>query len=571
MNDQAGRRERDQPQGDEQDQPQIREAEQKRSRFPGWIWSIPVAALGLVAWLLIRGWLSGGPTVEVIFPELANLRPDDTKVKFEDMDVGQVTEVHVAKDLKHMRVRLEMDSDMQNHLGPGTQFWIIGKQVGFANLTAIKAMIEGVSIGISPRPGKKQAHYEGLAEQPVIRWGETGTPFTLHASERGSIDPGTSIYYLGQKVGKVVDVKMTGPNAFDIEAFVDRPYDALVHAGSRFWRSGPVHLSMGANGPTVRFQSIPALFQGAIAFETPSGAEGPPAAAGAAFQLYDDEDAAKGAPDSDAVRYRVVFHNATGVPAQNAPVDLMGKRVGTVADSELQYNAGDGHLSVLATIVLEPTDIRLADNASWTNPRGQMDDLMRHLIGQGLRAELSKSPPLIGGLSVSLHMVPGKSGTLGEGAVPEIPTSEGGSIAGVVAQASDVMAKVNEMPLDQIANNLRDISQHLAKLTSSPELQATLTHIDRATDDIQQIAREAKQELPPALADLRRTVAEAQKSLAAAQDLISARGTAASTPGTEGLPQALYELSRAARAVRELADYLDRHPAALLVGRGANQ
>jgi hypothetical protein len=38
-------------------------------------------------------------------------------------------------------------------------------------------------------------------------------------------------------------------------------------------------------------------------------------------------------------------------------------------------------------------------------------------------------------------------------------------------------------------------------------------------------------------------------------------------PGSEALPETLYEITRTARALREPSDYLDRHPSAVLVGR----
>ena len=199
--------------------------------------------------------------------------------------------------------------------------------------------------------------------------------------------------------------------------------------------------------------------------------------------------------------------------------------------------------------------------------------MLRRLVAQGLRAELTKQPPLIGGEQVSLRIVPGNAGTLCDTCpVPEIPTTNGdGSIAGIETQASDILAKIDAMPLDQIGDNLRDISQHLAKLTSSPELPAIVQQLDRSAENIQRVTSDVSRQIPPALAELRRSVEEAQKSLASAQDLLSARGVAASTPGSTGLPETLYEIKDAARAVRELADLLNRHPTSLILGRGSGQ
>lgn len=540
----------------------------KRGWWPGWIWSIPVAALGLVIWLAIRSWSQGGPQVQVIFPEVANLKPGDTKVQFEGMDVGEVEESHLEPDLKHIRATLSLNADMRDHLGPGTAFWIIGKQLNVAHLSDLKAMITGVTIGISPKPGHKGDVYQGQAEAPVLGIGAKGTSFRLHAPDLGSLQRGTPIYYLGQQVGQVESQKMIDGRGFDITAFIDSSYDRFVHDGSRFWRAGPLHLSTGGNGPSVRFQSVPALFEGAIAFETPVGDTG---AADHDFPLYGSQDEAENAPDSRSIAYRVVFHDASGVPDKDAPVKLMGKRVGSVGDSKLRYDPAQGRMSVIATIMLDPSHIALPDGVTWNNPRAQMDDMMRHLIASGLHAELAASPPVIGGQLVSLRLVPGQAGALGDGPVPEIPTWEGGGVAGIMAGVSDVVAKVNQMPLSRIADNLHDISQHIAGLTGSPELRDTLHHIDRATANLQRVSKEARMQLPPALAELRRTVTEAQASLASANNLLSARGSTASGPGTEGLPETLYEISRTARSLRGLSDMLNEHPQALLTGRAGEQ
>ena len=88
---------------------------------------------------------------------------------------------------------------------------------------------------------------------------------------------------------------MTNASGFDITVFVDAPYDRLVHDASRFWRAGPLHLSSSGNGPSVQFQSVPALFEGAIAFETPSR-EAKETGAAHEFTLYGSKDEAENAP-----------------------------------------------------------------------------------------------------------------------------------------------------------------------------------------------------------------------------------------------------------------------------------
>ncbi len=458
---------------------------------------------------------------------------------------------------------------MDGHLGAGTQFWIIGKDLSLSHLSDIKSLISGVSIGVDPRPGDKQDEYQGLSQEPVLRYGEQGTTMTLLAEQLGSVQRGTPIYHRGIKVGEVVDYRMTGPEGFDISAFIDDPYTKLVGADTRFWRAGPIHLSTSSGGPSLQFQSIPALVEGAIAFETPGGTpNGPAATPGRRFTLYGSEDAAENAPGTQGIAYRAVFPHASGVPQAEAPVTLSGKRIGSVADSSLRYDPALGRLEVVTTIVLEPRRITLANGAAWSEPRTQMDDMLRHLIAGGLRAELSSSPPVIGSEQVSLLFVPGQpEAALGDGPVPEIPTTGGGGVAGIISEMDEVVAKVNAMPLPRIADNLEDISRSVARLTSSPALAETLRQVDRSTANLQRITRDMERDVPPVLNELRQTVREAQASLASAESLLSARGTAASTPDSETLPQTLHEITRTARALRELSDFLDRNPSAVLVGR----
>lgn len=551
---------------------QHRRAEQRRGWWPGWIWSVPLAALGLVAWLAVRSWTQSGPTVTVVFPMVADLRPDDTTVTFEGYKVGQVSAVTLEPDLRHMRAKLQLDADMRGDLGKGTQFWIIGRSPSIAHLSDIKALLSGVSIGIRPAPGTPQHTFEGLAQDPVLSYDAKGTMLTLHADKLGSIQAATPIYYLGEKVGEVQATRMTGARGFSLTAFIDSPFDQLVHDGSRFWRAGPIHLSTGGNGPSVQFQSVPALFQGAIDFETPQGAAaGPVAAGGHDFTLYDDEDSARNAPDAAGVAYRAVFPAASGVPDADAPVTLMGKRIGSVSDSALQYDAKHGALDVAVTMVIEPRSIARADGAQWGSGRAQMDDMLRTLIGQGLRATLTNSPPVLGSEQVALRMVPGEKGTLGDGPVPEIPTTQGGSVSGLIAQASGVVAKIDAIPLDQISQNLTRVSEHLSRLTGSPAIGATLDHVDHATADVQRVADEMRRKIPPEIDALRGAITEARASLASARDVLSSQGNVANTPGSADLPQTLYEVTRAARALREFSDFLDRHPSAPLTGRTANE
>ncbi|HEY8289927.1 MAG TPA: MlaD family protein [Acetobacteraceae bacterium] len=535
----------------------------KPSRWPGWIWLLPVAAVGVVLYLGIQAWTSRGPTVHVVFTSAAGIKAGNTKVKFKGQEVGDVESVALQKDLKHTDVELSLASQMAGHLGAGTRFWIDGGTLSLNDVSSLKTLVAGPYIGIEPHDGKQIDHFEGLQKKPELTAEPAGRRYLLHEDKLGTLSAGSPVLHLGIDVGEVLKTAMAPDGkGVDIEAFVRAPYDKLVRQGTRFWDAGAVQISSGGNGPRVQFQSLPALVGGAMAFTTPAvAADTPVAAADSHFSLYQGETEAADAPTLSALGYRAVFINPSGTLADGAPVILGGKRIGEVTGSTLVYDGNAGRLELRASLMLEPSLLPM-DHVSGS-ARDQMDGMLRRLIADGLRASLDKSPPVLGGEQVALRFAASQpEAALGEGPDPEIPTTAGTGIDDILAQASSVMAKANAMPLDRIGNDVQQVTHRLADLSASPKVTDALRRVDAAITNVQQVSATMDKDVPQALRQLTQAVHEAR-------DLLGSEGEVGDQPQTSSLPATLYEVRRAARSIRELADMIDRNPQALLTGRGA--
>ncbi|HWB96568.1 MAG TPA: MlaD family protein, partial [Bryobacteraceae bacterium] len=138
----------------------------KPSRWPGLIWAVPAAALGLVAWLAVHAWAGRGPAVTVTFPITGGLQAGSTKIEYGGFEIGEVHEVHLSPDLRHLVVELDFISSMNDHLGPGTKYWVSGNSLDFQNLASVKALLSGPFIGVEPHPGKTVKTIMGLAAPP---------------------------------------------------------------------------------------------------------------------------------------------------------------------------------------------------------------------------------------------------------------------------------------------------------------------------------------------------------------------------------------------------------------------
>lgn len=547
----------------------------KPSRWPGWIWAVPLAALAVVVYLGVRSIVRGGPTVTVTFERAGNVQPDQTKVKYKQTDVGQVESIKWHRDLKSVDVVLSMNAEMEGHLGPGTRFWIAGANFSLTNLSDIKSIIAGPYIAVEPRSGNTVHRIEGLNEPPVLTTETPGTTYTLHAPKLATVSRGSPIYYLDLQVGRVEAYHLTDDgHAFDIVAFVDRPYDQFVHTGSRFWNASAVQFSTSGTGPSLRIQSVPALLQGAVAFETPSGAvAGPRAQQDARFTLYDNKDAALNAAPPDGVEYLVRFDGTAGDLNTDAPVKLIDKEIGTVTRTVSKYDAESNKLTTTVTIVVDPSRIETTglDASAGNTPRQRMDAVLSHLVAQGLRAQLAETAPVIGGKMVALRFVPNAAAaSLVPGPIPRIPSAPSLGVQDIIAQASDVMAKVNSIPLSEIGQNIHATTERLARISQSPELANSLRHLDQSLANVERITVQVRERVGPILTELHQVANEAQQTLASAKSVFGSGAQNQNQPNTAGVPDTLYELARAARSLRELADYLDRHPEALLTGKGKN-
>jgi paraquat-inducible protein B len=139
-----------------------------------------------------------------------------------------------------------------------------------------------------------------------------------------------------------------------------------------------------------------------------------------------------------------------------------------------------------------------------------------------------------------------------------------------MARAGDIVNKVDRLPLDQVAAEVHQATGRLAELSTSPELTRSLQNLERSLDNVQSVTTDARRQVRPILAQVSQAAAQAEDAVRAARGLMGGGGGAQNAAQTAALPDTLYELTRAARSLRELADYLDRHPEALIAGRSGS-
>ena len=72
------------------------------------VWLIPLVAAVIGAWVAWQAYSERGPTITIVFKTAEGLVAGKTKVKFKDVEVGQVESIDLEEDLEHVLVTVAM-------------------------------------------------------------------------------------------------------------------------------------------------------------------------------------------------------------------------------------------------------------------------------------------------------------------------------------------------------------------------------------------------------------------------------------------------------------------------------
>ncbi|HEY7889476.1 MAG TPA: MlaD family protein [Steroidobacteraceae bacterium] len=357
----------------------------------------------------------------------------------------------------------------------------------------------------------------------------------------------TDVEMRGAQVGHVTGIKLTPDGtAVIVTASIDQEAANFLTTGTRFWLRG-AHPSL--SDPS----SLGSLLSGPTLVMDP----GPGSKSRYFIGLERDPIAPTAA--GHPLLYEVALDSEAGALAGGDPVTLRGFTVGEVRDVGFNYDPGTGELSTPATLALYPSLFH-AKGAQATPTRADVAAEIQRLIRKGMRARLARNPPLVGTYQVSLQIVPdAPAGPLtAPDGMPQIPTAPDGGIASIIS-------RINRVPIERIAQNALQTTHNLEVLTSSPKLKDAIVQLDDALRQIHGITAKAEPQVGPLIKSLRRAAADLEGTAKSARSLLSGTAT------QNGLGNTVQEITEAARAVRSLADYLDRHPEALVRGRGGAQ
>jgi paraquat-inducible protein B len=527
------------------------------------VWIIPILAALVAIGIAIQRILSEGPTITIVFLSAEGIEAGKTFIKYKDVNIGQVTAVQLSEDYGKVELTAKIAKRAEGLIVEDAKFWVVRPRITLSGISGLGTLLSGNYIGFEAgKSNKRQRTFIGTEVPPILTGGVPGREFVLQAKDLGSLGAGSPIYYRRLQVGQVsaYDLAPDG-KAIEIKVFVNAPYDKYVTPGTRFWNASGIDVSFGANGLDVRTESLVSLLAGGLAFDTPpTAASTEPAAAHTVFTVFSDRSTAMRQPDSIARPYVLYFNEPLRGLSVGAPVTLFGLPVGEVTYVGLTFDPATLNMRPRVDITFFPERLvaRLPGGqesvaqAVVHNVQKREAVLQRLVEERGLRAQLRVGSLLTGQMYVAFDYFPKapKARVNWVGKEPELPVVPG-LRPDVEEKLTSILAKLDKLPLEAIGENLKN----------------DLATLDQTLKSVNQLVGNVDTQLIP---QLKTDLDGLHRTLAAAERVMNNADTTLlgpNAPVQQDLRDTLQELGRAARSLRTLTDYLERHPESLLRGK----
>ncbi|MCB0352457.1 MAG: MCE family protein [Bdellovibrionales bacterium] len=272
-----------------------------------------------------------------------------------------------------------------------------------------------------------------------------------------------------------------------------------------------------------------------------------------------------GALFRESQRYVTYFDGSVKGLREGASVLFRGVKIGEIKDVHLQIDHQSESVRIPVVFEIYPDSILEVGQ----RPSGE-GRVIRRMIEQGLRARLEMESIVTGLLAVNLNFHPETKPEYvgGMNQYMEIP-----SIPSTLDLLSDAFGDV---PIGEVVKDFQKMAQGLSRFIESDAFQNLPHEIVQGTEDFRTFLASARkllarldEDLVPLSKDLRHVGSEAKETLVEIRKTVSNANDilAEDSPTRYELRELIEEVKEAAIRVRELSEYLERNPEALLRGK----
>ncbi len=540
---------------------EIVKIEEKQDSKFNHVWWLPLIALIMVVYFSVNRYASQGPLIHIKFETAEGLEVGKTKLRYKDVNIGKVEKINLDQNYKDVLISVRLNKENEGLLREKTQFWVVRPRISVTKVSGLGTLLSGSYIAIDPDKSENSEYryeFEGLNSPPVVTQDKPGLRLTLLSSKARSMAPGTAVYFKGMQVGSVDRVYFS-PDYLWVKAdiFITSPHDKLIQQGTKFWSASGVSIDAGTNGVDIEMESFETLLAGGIVFDTPVNLEkSGNVTNGTEYILYDNKKQAREQNYGKRIYFVTYFKGNLNGLEIGSPVMLQGIKIGKIKDVQLLFDEITGQTKI--PILFEVYENRLGVINS--THRSQVSNVTKRLVEQGLRARIETASLLTGSKYISLIKTKniekttlGIDNITGYPIIPSVPESFDELTSGI----NSIVAKVNQMPLNEIATNIKNTLETTNKKLNQLDITESVKALNELLNEGTTLATGAKKSITHLDKIISRLSKSAEKAL---------QGFSPNAPLYHNLSKTLLSLNEVLETLRVITDTLARKPNALIFG-----
>jgi hypothetical protein len=117
--------------------------ERRRNWLPSLVWLIPIVAAVVGLTLVAKILVERGPIITISFVSAEGLEAGKTKVKYKDVDIGQVQSITLSKDRSHVVTTVQLTKEAESFTADDTRFWVVRPRVAASGISGLNTLLSG--------------------------------------------------------------------------------------------------------------------------------------------------------------------------------------------------------------------------------------------------------------------------------------------------------------------------------------------------------------------------------------------------------------------------------------------
>ncbi len=295
----------------------------------------------------------------------------------------------------------------------------------------------------------------------------------------------------------------------------------------------------------------------------------------------------------DIQTYVLTFRGNTKGLSIGAPASFRGVKIGEVSHIQLLSDISTDEVFVEVLVGIDESAFREVQSQPGVDIAAGRD-ILKHLIDNlGLRAKLEPLSFVTGQLFIQFDYFPETEAKLYgfNTEYPELPTLPS-TIEELQNVARAIVERLMDLPMRDLVQKLASTADAINSFVTQQSVKDTPEVLHQALVNLRDLTGKLNERVAPLADSLTQTSQEASATLAdarqimrddrgeivrlaesvegaasEARDVLNKTGNLVSAVDTVAIGRLVQELSRAAISIRVFADYLERHPEALIRGK----